>query len=178
MTAPIVPAGAANLADLLAQWRTVLNGKLSGGVKVKTADTSRSSANTGTTYTDDNHLVIPVLANTVYAVSFHGVYQAHASGQLKVRMTFPSGGTMEAGSWEYDPGTDEAAAATTLSSASPYEFVTGLIGTSANVRFRLEAALHNGANAGDLKLQWAQTLSFATATILRKGSWLQAHATT
>ena len=175
MTAPIIPAGAADLADRLAVWRTVINAKISGGVKVKTADTSR--ANTAA-YADDPHLVVPVLANTVYSVDLYGVYQAGATGLFKVQFTFPSGATMSGGSWAYDPGTDEWAAVATQESGSPYAMVAGLAGAGVNYPFRLQASLHVGANAGNLAFQWAQNVSNGTATIVRKGSWMRVLATT
>lgn len=174
MTAPIIPAGAVDLADRLLVWRTVINAKIGGGVKVKTADTSR--ANTAA-YAADPHLVVPVLANTVYMVEVKGVYQAGATGSIKFQMSFPTGATMEAGSWEYDPGTDEWAA-TTMSGTSPHSFVVGLVGTGGNLPFRLNGSLHVGANAGNLSLDWAQNASNGTATIVRKGTALSALATT
>lgn len=177
MTAPIIPAGAADLADRLLVWRSVINGKLTGGVKLKTGDTSRSSSNTGSTYVADPHLVIPVAANTNYVIEAKGVYQAGATGSLKFQMSFPSGATMEGGSWEYDPGTDEWAA-TVMALTSPASFVVGLVGTGANLPFRLNGALFVGANAGNLTLDWAQNVTNATATILRKGCSLSAVATT
>lgn len=174
MTAPIIPAGAANLADLLAIWRTVINAKVGGGVKVKTTDTSRSN---NAAYSDDPHLVIPVLANTVYSVDMYGVYQAGATGLFKVQFALPSGATMAGGSWHYDPGADEWAATAIQESTTPYAMVAGLAGTT-NFPFRLQASLHVGANAGNLAFQWAQNVSNATPTIVRKGSWLRALATT
>ena len=174
MTAPIIPAGAADLADRLLVWRTVINSKIGGGVKVKTTDTSR--ANTAT-YAADPHLVIPVLANTVYAVEARGVYQAGGVGLLKFQLSFPSGATWESGAWAYDPGTDEWAA-TVMSLTSPAQVVVGLAGTGGNLPFRITGSLHVGANAGHLSLDWAQSASNATATILRKGCSMTALATT
>ncbi len=174
MTAPIIPAGAADLANRLLVWRTVINSKITGGIKVKTGDTSR--ANTAA-YAADPHLQIPVAANTTYVIEAKGVYQAGATGSLKFQMSFPSGATMEAGSWEYDPGTDEWAA-TIMALTSPASFVIGLVGTGGNLPFRLNGTLFVGANAGTLTLDWAQNVSNATATILRKGCSLKALATT
>lgn len=175
MTAPIIPAGSgADLASLLLEWRGVINAKLGGGKKTKTADTSRAST---ATYANDPHLSVPVLANTVYSFELYGLYQAGATGQFKVQVTMPAGATMEAGSWHYDPGTDEwAPIATAL--ASPAQFVTGLVGTGNNLPFKLRGSVHVGATAGNVVLQWAQTTSNATATILRKGTWMKLVADT
>lgn len=176
MTAPIIAAGSRLLAETLATWRTVINGKVTGGLKIKQTDTTRTST---TTYTNDPHLVITGLAaSTRYIVECHGVYQAAVTPQIKFQMTFPAGATMDAGSWEYDPGTDDWQANASVSSASPAAFVAGLAGTGANVPFKLTGALTMGATAGDLALQWAQNVSNATGTILRKGTWLRVTAET
>jgi hypothetical protein len=175
VTAPVIPAGSgADLASLLLEWRTVINAKLGGGKKTKTGDTSRTST---TTYANDPHLSVPVLANTTYSFELYGLYQAGATGQFKVQVTMPAGATMEAGSWDYDPGTDEWAP-TATGGASPHQFVTGLVGTGGNVPFRLLGSVHVGATAGSVTLQWAQTTSNATATILRKGTWMRLIADT
>lgn len=176
MTAPIIPAGAgADLADLLLQWRTVINAKIGGGVRIKTADTSRPN---DAAFTSDPHLSVPVAANTRYAVLYHLVYQAGTTGQMKMRLTFPAGATFEAGTWGYEPGTFDWQAAAVLSGGSPYALVSGLVGGSANVPTLVTGALHVGSTAGTLDLQWGQTVSNGTATILRKGSWVQALAET
>ncbi|HEX6748807.1 MAG TPA: hypothetical protein VF092_16030 [Longimicrobium sp.] len=167
MTAPNIPAGAVLLAERLSPWETAINGKMSGLLVAKSVDTSR--ANTAT-YASDPHLSVAVAANAVVDVEVHGLYQAGATGQMKFQFTFPSGGQMDAASWRYDPGTDEWAAVVGLPGSSPLQFVTGLIGTGGNVPFTLSATLFNGSNAGSLVLQWAQTVSNATATILRRGT--------
>lgn len=181
MTAPVIPAGSADLADRLDVWRGVINAKLSGGKKTKTADQSKTN-DASFTATPDAHLSVPVLANTVYSVEVHGIYQAGATGQIKFDMTFPSG-TMEGGSWEYDAGTDAGgavnwAANASMAQTSPAAFVAGLVGTGANVPFRLTGSLHVGVTGGSLLLRWAQNVSNGTATILRKGTWMRVVADT
>lgn len=166
-----IPAGSRLLAEDLLEWQTGINAAVVGTTKVKTSDTSRAS---NATYSDDTHLAgISVAASSVYTVEVYGVYQAGATGQIKFQMTFPSGATMESGSWHYDPGTDDWQANTSISQSSPAAFVVGLTGTGGNVPFRLAGSLHVGATAGTLALQWAQNVSNATATILRKGSWMR-----
>lgn len=143
-----------------------LSGGFPGTLKYKTADTSRVST---AAYADDPDLAATVAASAVYFVEVYGVYQAGATGQIKFQMTFPSG-TMEAGSWHYDPGVDEWAANASISQASPAAFVAGLTGTGGNLPFRLQGTLVVGTTGGTLALQWAQNVSNGTATILRKGT--------
>lgn len=168
MTAPLIPAGAVLLDEDLSDTRDAVNAKMTGLLVAKSVDTSRAST---TTYTSDPHLTTPVAANATIDVEVHGLYQAGASGQLKLQFTFPAGGAvMEAATWQYDPGTDEWAAVVGLPISSPAQFVTGLIGTGGNVPFRLSATLFTGSASGTLALQWAQTASNATPTILRRGT--------
>lgn len=146
-----------------------------GKIAYKSTDTSITN---DAAYDDDPHLAISVLASAVYAVEVYGVYQAGATGQIKFQMTHPSGSTMEAGSWEYDAGTDASsqvnwAANASLGSSSPSAFVAGLVGTGGNVPFRLTGLLIVGSTAGTLALQWAQNVSNGTATILRKGTYMR-----
>lgn len=145
-----------------------------GALKYKTQDTSITS---DAAYDDDPHLAASVLANAVYAIEVYGTYQAGATGQIKFQMTFPAGATIESGSWEYDAGTDASGAvnwaSTVMGLTSPGSFVVGLVGTGGNVPFRLSGLLIVGSTAGTLALQWAQNVSHATATILRKGTWMK-----
>jgi hypothetical protein len=141
--------------------------RLVPAVSYKTADTSRSSADTGATFVNDPHLTAAVSANGVYALELLAIYQAGATGQFKHQWTFPSG-TMEAPSYAYDPSAADMQAV--VASASPGGLTAGFTGTGANVPLWFRATLLIGATGGTLAYQWAQTASNATATILRKGS--------
>lgn len=175
MTAPIIPSGVADLADRLAVWRAVINAKPTGLIKVKTADTTRPST---TTYAADPHLAAAVAANTVYSGEVVGVYQAAATPQIKFQLSGPTGTTFEAVTWHYDPGTDEwGIAGGGVSQSTPAAVVLGLVGTGSNVPFRIMFSAHVGANAGTVSLDWAQNVSNATGTILRKGTALRLFAT-
>lgn len=166
MTAPGIPAGARLLGETVDERTDAINGKMSGLLVSKSVDTSRAS---NTTYSNDPHLAVAVAANAVVDVEVHGLYQASATGNFKVQFTFPSG-NMDAASWRYDPGTDEWAAVAGLPISSPAQFVFGLVGTGGNVPFTLSATLFMGSLGGTLALQWAQSASHATPTILRRGT--------
>lgn len=174
MTSPVptLPALHVPTAAELGQYATAVNAllaeaRLSGAYK--SADTSRTST---TTYADDPHLTVPVAANGVYGFDLYGLYQAGGTGLLKVQFAFPAGAEVDAASWSYDPGTDEWAAVAGLPATSPLQYVTGLAGTGGNLPFRLAGTLHVGSTAGTLAFQWAQTVSNATATIIRRGTRL------
>jgi hypothetical protein len=166
-----ISAGSRILDEDLAGWRTGINSKLDGIVKVKASDTTRAST---TTYSADPHLQASVAASTVYDGEIVGVYQAAATPQIKFQFTFPAGATVEALTWHYDPGADEwGNAGGGISQSSPANVVVGLSGTGANTPFRLNFALLVGAAAGTFSLDWAQNVSNATGTILRKGTKLR-----
>jgi hypothetical protein len=167
----IIPAGSRILAEDLLAWRTGINAKVDGIVKVKSADTTRAST---TTYSADPHLQASVAASTVYDGEVVGAYQAAATPQIKFQFSFPAGATVEAVTWHYDPGTDEwGIAGGGISMSSPANIVVGLTGTGGNVPFRLNFSLHMGATAGTFSVDWTQATSNATGTIVRKGTKLR-----
>lgn len=175
MTAPNIPAGIADLADRLAVWRTVINGKVSGSIAYKSASTSRSSANTGATYTDDPHLTVPVVANGVYDIEMKASMTIGA-GSYKQQFTFPSG-TLEVPEFDYNNGTVTYANAwqRQTAGASPAAAVTGVAaGAAGGAAWRATGTLFVGATGGSFTLQWAQDSSNAANTTMLKGSLLRA----
>lgn len=127
--------------------------------KYKPADTSR---NTTTTYADDPDLLLPVIAGGVYHYLLYARITAGATPQMKIQFTFPSGGELDAGS--FDLGTAFSA------STSPQHSVTGITGT--NAPYRQEGTLFNGNNTGYFTMQWAQTVSNGANVTIEKGSSL------
>lgn len=168
---------AARLNGLVSGFQTQIDAKLTGLIKVKTADTARAST---TTYTDDAHLVAAVEANATYTWEIQGSYQAPVTPLIKFQAVFPSG-TCRCVTWRYAPNTTAGAdiwqvnpTSGAVSSASPAAIVAGLTGHATNNwPFRFTGSLHVGVTAGNFALQWAQQVSNASATTLRQGTWLQ-----
>lgn len=142
----------------------ILNDRF-GVTKYKTADEPLASS---TTYQNDDQLFgWSVLANAVYELDLHIVYQAAVAAAFKNRFVLPAGATVEGWDFTYDAGTTEMAVGTLGTSNAE---VTGLPGTAGNVPYWVRGTLHVGATAGTVDWQWAQNTSNATATIVRKGS--------
>lgn len=138
----------------------------------KGADTARSSANTGTTLTADPDLVIPVLANAAYLVTFSLVYKGAATntGDLKFGFSVPSGATMPGGFL----GITNPLALEILPVTASSTLVSYSNGTGNPLWCQVTATLVTSSTAGNLTLTWAQNTSSATSTTLMAGSSLQA----
>lgn len=135
----------------------------------KTGDTSRSSANTGATYTDDPHLTASVVASGVYVVELV-TSTTIGAGNLNTQFTFPSG-TGEAAKFDWNNGSVAYASAWTkvASSSSPLVMGGFTTGGPINITFTLFV----GSTGGTLAFQWAQAASNAANTTILKGSWLR-----
>jgi hypothetical protein len=158
-TVSAIPAGAANMADLLDAWRTVINGKRDGASYVKQADTSRAST---TTFANDPDLIAPVVAGGIYRFVFHAGVTAPATPQWKTQFSAPSGSTLRGGIF-FNNGATGAPLGSTHS-------VSGMSGT--DFYYQQIGLLIVGATAGNFAEQWAQVASNASNCTLLKGSCL------
>lgn len=138
----------------------------------KAADTSRSSANTGTTLTADPDLVIAVLANSSYLVTIFLLYKGAATntGDLKFGFSVPSGATLPGGVI----GVANPLAVFTNSMTASSTLVSYSNGTGNPLWAQVTATLITSSTAGNLVLNWAQNTSSATSTTLMTGSSMQA----
>lgn len=147
-----------------------------GVLKIKTADTSRSSANVGTTYTDDPDLAVSGLAaNGVYVVEIEMNITIGAGG-FKYQNTAPAGSTFECISFIWNNGTVTFANAWKRITAggTPGAATAGHIpGADGGAPYRLRYTLFVGSTPGVLAFQWAQDSSNAANTTVVKGSWMR-----
>lgn len=133
-------------------------------IAYKTADEPVTSS---TTLQDDDHLVVPVLANGVYLIEGLIIAQGATAGDIKLGFTYPASPLSNYWSMRkfHNPAqvTGEGAAgseqADVAVTPSPVVLLT--------IIFR------NGVNAGNWKVQWAQNASNGTATIVKAGSYLK-----
>lgn len=143
----------------------------------KPANTSRVST---TTYTDDPHLIFPLLASTRYMVRARLMFRAvTAGGRYQVQPAY-SGTITEA----YGRRTYSDLGVTTPSAAARFEAtdnalpaaisITGGSATGVAV-VELSFGIQTNA-AGTLSIQWAQSVSNANATELLAGSSLEVTA--
>ena len=148
-------------------------GTSSYGMIVKRKSADQSVANS-TTLANDNDLAFSIAANEEWTADFFlsAGDSLGAAGGIKVGVVTPSGATLEANAIliaGVGVGTAQGRSTTsggTLISVTP-------VGASAGY-VRVSVWVLNGANAGSVTLQWAQAASNATATVLHKGSWMNA----
>lgn len=154
------------LADLPTQSQTA--------VKRKTADESVTSS---TTLQDDDHLTFAIAANEEWVATIElDCGAALATTGLKVAVTTPAAATQNiAASLASDVNTaaNRHFRRTTTSGAALDFTAATLVGVG-DAGVKLSVWVLNGANAGSVTLQFAQSTSSGTAVTLRKGSYLTA----
>lgn len=146
---------------------------LLSGVAVKMKTIDNVLPNNTTTLTNDGELILPVLANTKYALVACLQYDSAANADISIFFTGPSLSTINFTSFGLDLGVVAGvnsgiivtAAGTGTASAG---------GTNVGQRQIMTpiGSVVTGASAGNVQLQFAQTTSQASATTLRAGSWI------
>lgn len=138
-----------------------------GGMSLIVKEANESLINS-TTLQDDDELLFAVAANEVW--QFEGVLQVDASSSPDIKLTFtgPSGSVGSYGCIAQDTSNNIVVGSTTLGNT------TGIATAAQNKIVRYWGAIHNGANAGNLTLQWAQNTLDAGAQIhVRAGSYIK-----
>lgn len=150
----------------------------------KTADTSRSST---TTVTADPHLQSDADANAVYTVHGFIKYEADTAVDLSIRLSGPSGSLGEwASSGVGNPVVGSTAApALTLDTTGARGYMIrtesadlgvsrthGGLGVGSVHDLLIFGTVRVGSTSGTIAIEWAQSASSATATILYTDSWL------
>lgn len=145
----------------------------------KTAD---ETVNASTTLQDDDHLVYPVAANTTYFFRLQLLLSsASATPDFKVGWTVPAAGAMfwgekititSAASIQamWNSTITQASVPDTLLIESDTRIIAGAIATTGAY---FEGFVRNGANSGNLQLQWAQQTSNASDSKVLKHSFLE-----
>ncbi len=125
----------------------------------KTAD---ETVNNSDVLQNDNELLLPVLANEVWAGTIFIKQNSSTVADIKFALIVPAGATMIFGS----PETPEY-----QTNANPVP----RLGRAAEWLDTLEFIVANAATAGNIQLQWAQATAEATNTIVRANSYILAH---
>jgi hypothetical protein len=134
---------------------------------IKTADESLTGNNT---YQDDDALTFAVAANTKYRFRLVVFYTAATAGDIKFQLTGPSSPTVF-----YSALFAQGPDATSLGTVNWSAFSTSqaiLAASNQPGMIWIEGILHNGANAGNVTLQWAQNTASGTTTV-RAGSYVE-----
>ncbi|WP_030344752.1 hypothetical protein [Streptomyces sp. NRRL S-1022] len=144
---------------------------------VKTADETVTSS---ATLQNDDHLVLPVVANAVYtfALDLYMIDAADFVGDFKMSFTCPTGATFDM------HGSGAHTTDLTAGTSANGEWIGKLATTSAgaNLSFgcgntsvtaaRVYGRLVVSGTAGTFQLQWAQNASDASGTTLKAGSYM------
>ncbi len=138
----------------------------------KAADESVVSS---ATLQDDDHLLVAVLANQTWKLDIVAFYDAVVAADIEFNLTFPAGA---GGQWGIH-GLGVAATADTgelvaKSAALGTSLVSGGAGAGVPVMATMWALVRVAGTGGNLRLQWAQRVSDATATILKADSYIHA----
>lgn len=135
----------------------------------KAADESVTSS---TTLQNDDVLVLPVVANAAYIMQCTLDYEGGTlnASDLKVAWAFPAGTTIFFGvaAYLHTDGTIHGAASIIGSTS----FTVGTAGAGNHRTLSMSGSLITVGTPGNLQLQWAQSTSSGTATIVHKNSML------
>jgi len=179
LSLPTFPAGGKVRASQLAQLVAALN-TLTPLSAIKPTDENRSTANTGATLTDDPALVLPLAANITYWLDLAGEYTEAIGNTIDMKhgWTFPAGCRLDLANVGPHQGWTNAAAletewaASNAVTTSPYAGPTYGTANGVNFSLHIRGVIRNGANAGNLRFQWAQGTANAANLTLRAGTTL------
>jgi hypothetical protein len=138
-----------------------------GSMIVKSATETKTA---DTAYADDDELLFAVAANTDYLFQGRIMFETNATPDFKIQIAVPSTPTLFLMKQQaVAPGATaysniEVQTATTSSA---------ILGGTGNGFFEFSGILRNGANAGNLSVQWAQNTSNGANTKVLVGSTLE-----
>ena len=119
--------------------------------------TSDETVNNSTVLQNDNELFLPIAANEVWFFEMRLLTNSSAAADFKTTITLPSG----AAGFAHSMGTDSAGAQqiSYQTWTLDWQGVAGNLGSPI-----LNGIVINGANAGNIQLQWAQQFAEASDT--------------
>lgn len=137
----------------------------------KTAD---EAVNNSVVMQNDDHLIIPIAANEVWQAEYflHVLQGAWAAVDFKYNFTIPAAATL---TYKAHDAIDSAG---TLAGSMIIVAATDLVaavGNGISSLIHAKIVVVNGANAGNITLQWAQNAAAAVNTKLLANSYLIAH---
>lgn len=135
----------------------------------KTADESKSA---NTTLANDTHLLFAMLANTKYSVRGRIFFSDSDDSDIKFRHTGPASPTvLHLARYARTAANDDLTNEGNDTGYSGSDIA--ITGTWTEGIFAIDGIIHNGANAGNFAIQWAQNTSKAGALTVRAGSYLE-----
>lgn len=158
-----------NWTDLTDSGATTLHSHAGGAGMSLLVKEANETVNNSSTMQNDDELLFAIAANEVW--QFEGVLfitSTTATPDFRIGFTGPAGAVGSFGAILGDTATGNAdAGSAALGTAVDF--------ASANVFtiVRFWGGIHNGANAGNLTLQWAQSAATAENTTVRAGSYIK-----
>ena len=133
--------------------------------------TANQTVNNSTTLVNDDHLLLALAANEVWYVKLILLQTSSATADIKYQFTVPTDGALY-GMTTYCNASDTWTSGYTVAAS-----ILSISGGMAAIPNRLvtEFIVKNGANAGNLQLQWAQNTADASDTIVKANSSLICH---
>lgn len=135
--------------------------------------TATESVISSTTLQADDHLTVPVLANSIYKVECMLKVDGAAAAEFKCQWTGPASATFD---WAVST-LDNAATLFTGDQAAMFGLADiptfGTIATGTFTAVQILGLLVTAGTAGNLALTWAQSVSNATATRVLQNSFMQ-----
>ena len=163
MAVPVFTVGQVLTAALVNSWLA----------PVAAVKTSNESVTSSTALQNDNELVVPVAASATYHLSAYLHYEGGTLGasDLKFGWTFPSGLTMTYAASRISEitGNPAGGGGVVIQSATA---LSGSAGAGNSRSVAIEGTVTVSSTAGNLQLQWAQSTSNGTATIVHAGSYI------
>lgn len=133
----------------------------------KTAD---EIVNNSTTLQNDDVLVLPIEANGTYKCKLRAIVNSPTTADIKFKFTGPSGFFA---SFEAYEGSSPTSPATVLQGPAIETTSIAFSTINADQILIVEGTIYNGANAGNLQLQWAQNAAVVGDTTVKANSELE-----
>ena len=146
---------------------------LSMGPHLIARRTSDQSVTSSTVLVDDNTLVLPVLANEVWKAEWHLRIVGGSTGDYKCGFTFPTAGEVGVNFAYVDAAAAQQIEQNAYTTSPTTAFTVNITATTF-LSLNIRTLYVGGANAGDVKIQFAQATSNATPTTHKINSTLWA----
>lgn len=142
-----------------------------GGAWTTVKKTADESHNSSAVVADDNTLIVPLLANTQYAIRLMAFFLTNATADLKYRLVFTGATTRVRRRVRRTATTDIAQTIALLTAFDAADVI--LSTTGLNPWLQEDIILQVGASGGNLVLRWGQVVSNAGPTTCLEGSYLE-----
>lgn len=124
---------------------------------------------------NDDELVLAIAANKTWYFRFVLNFLSGTTPNIKFAITVPTGATLRAQMRYWHETQVAYAVAYLLTSGSSAQATgRGVTDGSSNCYVVIEGTVANGANAGNIQLQWAQSTADASNTTVKANSLLEA----